>query len=184
MAPLKELLLGERPITRIAGFFDTRREALLAVQELLDSPDLDMQQVSVLSPTPGGAVREATMERAVALEDHTLRLAMVRTHLVCAAIGLLAALLLYGWLLASGNPALQSSPGIGLLVLCGFGLTFGLLVGGALALRPDQDRVIARVRRALQEGQWAVVVHPEDPLQTRQALLSLKHHSPTVIRSL
>jgi hypothetical protein len=184
MSQLRQLLHGERPIKRIAGFFDTRREALLAVQELLDSPEIDMQQVSVLSPTPGGQLGEPALERAVALEDHTQQLAAVRTHLLGGALGLTAGLLLYAWLFARSNPALLASPGVALLLLCGFGITFGLLAAGAVALRPDQDRVIARVRRALNDGQWAVVVHPQDSRQTRQALLSLKHHSPTVIRSL
>jgi len=98
-------------------------------------------------------------------------------------LALLAGVLAYAVLVGSGNPALQGTSGLGWVVFAGFGIMFGLILGGLLALRPDHGRVIHLVRRALQIGKWAVVAHPRDASQTHQAVASLRSGSLRVVRS-
>ena len=72
---------------------------------------------------------------------------------------------------------------MGFVALAGFGATFGLILGGAIALRPDHGRVIGLVRCGLKRGQWAVVAHPTSAGQTDQAIASLGTGSLRVVRS-
>ena len=78
-------------------------------------------------------------------------------------------LLLYAWLLRSGTPLIASSPLLAFIAVVGFCTTFGLLAGGLVTMRPDHVGLITEVREALEQGRWAVVVHPTDTAQTRQA---------------
>jgi hypothetical protein len=92
-------------------------------------------------------------------------------------------MLLFAGITASGNAALRGTPGLGFVAFCGFGITFGLMLGGVLSLRPDHGRVIGLIRRGLQRGNWAVVAHPRFSEQTHQAVASLKSGSLRVVRS-
>ncbi|MEO6321749.1 MAG: hypothetical protein ABIR56_13770, partial [Polaromonas sp.] len=48
-------------------------------------------------------------------------------------------------------------------------ITFGLLLGSVIAIRPDHVWLITAVRSALKQKQWAVVVHPLDAGQASTA---------------
>ena len=183
MVNVKQFFFGERSVTKVAGLFATRSGAEIAMRDLLDSCRLSTTQVDVLSPLDGNPARADALDRAVEPEQRGIWLTVIRAHLAMGLLGLLAGVLLYAALMAMDNAALQSTPGMGLVALAGFGATFGLMLGGVLALRPDHGRVIGIVRGGLQSGQWAVVAHPLDSRQTRQAVTSLNHGSLRVTRS-
>jgi len=183
MIRLKQFFFGERSVTKVAGLFATRSGAEIAMHDLLDSCRLSATQVNVLNPLDGSPARNDALDRAVEPEQRGIWLTVIRAHLVMGLLGLLAGVLLYAVLMAMDNAALRSTPGMGLVALAGFGATFGLMVGGVLALRPDHGRVIGIVRGGLQSGQWAVVVHPLDSGQTRQAMALLHQGSLRVMRS-
>ncbi len=183
MFRLKTLLFGERSVTKVAGLFASRAEADLAASILVDSSGLSAAQVNVFGPADGTFSREAVLGRAMEPEQRGIWLTVIRAHLALGALGLLAGALLYAVLMSIDSPALRSTPGMGFVALAGFGATFGLILGGALSLRPDQARLIARVRRGLRSGQWAVVAHPVDPVQTHAAVSLLTGGSLKVMRS-
>ena len=60
----------------------------------------------------------------------------------------------------------------------------GLMLGGLVALRPDQDAYIVSVREALREGRCAVVVHAFDAAQKARADELLAQLSPETVTTL
>ena len=113
-------------------------------------------------------------------EQRGIWLTIIRAHLTLGALGLLAGAALFAALWTTGNPAVRATPGMGLVALAGFGLTFGLIIGGLLSLRSDQGRLI---RRGLKRGHWVVVAHPADSAQIQQTMQSLTVGSLPVMRS-
>jgi len=183
MLKLKQAFFGEKSVTKVAGLFASRAGADDAVRDLLGASNLTAVQVRVLGPGDGEAERNAAFDRAVEPEMRGIWRTMIRAHVTMGALGLLAGVLLYWVLMASGNRALQGTPGIGFVALAGFGITFGLMLGGVLALRPDHGRVMGQVRRGLKSGNWAVIAHPVNAGQTHQAVASLAGTSLKVVRS-
>lgn len=77
-----------------------------------------------------------------------------------------------------------SSPLLAFIALVGFSITFGLLAGGFLSMRPDHIRLITRVRSALRHNHWAVVAHPTTPEQTARVKAVLHDSAAEVISTL
>jgi len=183
MFSIKTLLFGERSVTKVAGLFASRAAADLAASGLVGGSGLSAAQVNVLGPTDGAISRDSVLGRAMEPEQRGIWLTVIRAHLALGALGLLAGALLYSALMLSDNPALRSTPGMGFVALSGLGAACGLILGGVLSLRPDHARLIARVRRGLRSGNWAVVAHPVDPVQTHAAVSLLAGSSLKVMRS-
>lgn len=183
MWTVKELVFGERSVTKVAGLFASQPDAAAAVQDLLKETGLQPGQVRLLSPTDSVAVRRDVFERAVEPEEPGIWHTIIRAHVTMGLIGLLAGLILYGVMTAAGHPTVRASPAMSLAVFAGFGATFGLLLGGALALRPDHGWLFALIRKALQKGQWVVVAHPVNAGQTHKAVDVLSPGSLKVWRS-
>jgi hypothetical protein len=183
MITLKQAFFGERSVTKVAALFASHTGAESAARSLLDGSGLTASQVNILSPSDGEASNEDVLVRAVEPEQRGIGQTLVRTHVTMGVLGLLVGLLLYAALTAMGSPGLRSTPVVGLVALVGFGITFGLMLGGVVSLRPDQGRVIGLVRRGLQSGKWAVVAHPLDATQTHLVLTSLKTGSMRIMRS-
>lgn len=183
MSQINRVFFGERSLTKVAGIFSSRQVAEGAARDLLGASALTESQVRVLSPLDGQAPRQDVLGRAVEPDSPGIARTLVRAHVSMGLLGMLAGAVLYGVLYALGNVALRSTPGMAFVALTGFGTTFGLIVGGALSLRPDHGRVISVVRRGLQSGRWAVVAHPLGADQVHQAVASLKGGSVRVVRS-
>jgi hypothetical protein len=104
----------------------------------------------------------------------------VRLGLVGALVGLLAVLVL--WSLGVGLPG-RSPLLVGALAMF-FGLIAGLLLGGLVSLRPDQDAYIHATRRAIKRGYTSVVVHALNRDQRNRAAQFLSGRGAQVTRSL
>lgn len=183
MRQMLAAVFGERSLTKVAGLFANRYNAETAARQLMQAAGLAEDQVRILPPAAG--LNENAGKFAAQMEPeqggiwHTIIRAHVSMGLVGAFVGSVVFLVLWG----SGNPAIRSAPGFSFGSFTGLGVVFGLLVGGLLALRPDHARVIHRIRRGLQAGQWAVVAHPVNAGQTHRAMEYLKHGSEQVVRS-
>lgn len=184
MADVKDAFFGERSLTKVAGLFNTRSEAENAARHLLQDSDLDDSQVRVLSPDDGSVAHNTLLARKMEPEQSGIWHTIIRAHVTTGILGALAGIALYLALMSTGHPIMRSTPGMSLVAMAGFGATFGLLVGGLLAMRPDHGRVINLVRKALKNGRWAVVAHPVNAGQTHRAVDLLKQGSLRVVRSL
>ena len=183
MMNLKRALFGEQSITKVAGLYKSRIAARQDAEELIGNSKFDGWQVSVLGPAQGAAGIEAVDERILPDEAGMVQ-TLVRAHVTMGLLGGLSGALFAAVLLAAGNVAIRSSPGMGVGACLFVGAIFGLLAGGLLALRPDQSRLISLVKATLRQGNWAVVAHPVDERQAVQAVASLHGRSFRVVRSL
>lgn len=183
MGLLLDLLFGERSLTKVAGVFDNRAGADAAATRLRQATGLDASQIRVLHPEDGRRDRRTLLAREVEPERHGIWRTIVRAHVVMGILGLLAGLVVHMLLLRADNPAVESTPLLSLVPMAGFGITFGLLLGGLIALRPDHARLITRVRAALDAGKWAVVAHPLDRAQTQRVIEAFGRQTDTVVRS-
>jgi hypothetical protein len=185
-AALKLAFFGPQWVTRVAGLFDTRLGAERAARDLPAAAGLNAAQVTVLSPLDRQASRRAA--QAVATDDladerQAIPTALMRTHLAAAALGLLLGVGLYAALMIAGSPAMHSAPVLTLAVLVTLGSLFGLMLGALLALRPDESRVVARIRRDLDDGRWAVLATTADAGQTRRVIAAFARQGARVVRS-
>jgi hypothetical protein len=183
MIKWQSLFFGERSLTKVAGLFGSRNGADGAARALLGASALQPGQVMVLGPQDGLASRDAVLEQAVEPEQRGIWLSIIRGHVMMGLLGMVAGVVLFVALMAYGHPAVSSTPGMAFVAFVGFGITFGLILGGVLSLRPDQGRVMTLVRRGLLNGHWAVVAHPLNARQTAQAMTSLRAGSLRVLRS-
>lgn len=181
---LKRLLFGERSLTKVAGLFASRRQAVAAIRCLQESGALDPPQIMLVGPPDGQGNASGAFSRKLEPEPVGIWRTLIRAHLVGGAAGGAAGLLLYLGFVLSGNVAVVSSPALSLVAIVFFSVLLGLLVGGLLSLRPDHLRVISAVRRAVRQGRWAIVVHPLTERQADLALTELRERSYRVVRSL
>ncbi len=181
---LKQMIFGERSVTKVAGLFASKPDAVAALQDLLKVTGFSAGQVRLLEPSDSVAVRTDAFDRAIEPEEAGIWRTVIRAHVTMALIGTFVGFLIYGTLLLAGHPTIVSTPYLALVVFTSFGATFGLLIGGALAIRPDHGRLISLIRNGLQEGQWAVVAHPTSAEQTHIAMDVLMPGSVRVVRSL
>ncbi|MBA4741600.1 MAG: hypothetical protein H2060_02680 [Azoarcus sp.] len=184
MFRLKNAFFGERSVTKVVGAFDSEEAAREVARKVVDESLLTNSQVRVLTPSEVEIGGDAVIARAVEPETRGIWHTLLRAHASAGLIGLLAGVLLFAFLMGGGVRAVVSSPVLSFIALAGFGLIFGLLVGGALSLRPDHGRVIAAVRDAVSNGQWAVVAHPQDAQQTDLVVAYLESRSDRVVRTL
>lgn len=179
----KQMFFGEKSVTKVAGLFASKPDAVAACQDLLQVTGFSPAQVRLLSPTDSVAARPDTFERAVEPEEPGIWRTIIRAHVTMAVLGAVLGFAIYLGLMTAEHPALMSTPSMGLVVFTSFGATFGLLIGGALAIRPDHGWLMSLIRRGLQDGQWAVVAHPVSPEQTHRAMDMLMPGSVKVVRS-
>lgn len=178
------LMFGERSTTKLAGVFGSRSNAEAAMQRLAKLPGFQPGQVRLLGPKDARASHREVFGRRLQPEQRGIASTLVRAHVVWGVVGLLIGLALFFWLYSRGQPMVASSPMLAFIAIVGFATTFGLLIGGAVALRPDHVRLISAVRRALREQQWAVVVHPTDAEQAERAKALLQGSANELISTL
>lgn len=172
------LLFGERSLTKVAGLFSRGTDARAAAEHVVSDARLPPTQVKVVGP--GDRAIERKLEPEQAGIFHT----MIRAHVVLGSIGLLGGLLL-GWVLILGGVGFAvASPYFTLGVVGVFGMIGGLLLGGLVTLRPDHTLLISKVEQAVDEGHWAVVVHPLNAEQEKRAVDELQHAGGEVVRAL
>lgn len=184
MFQLKSVFFGERSVTKVAGLFSTNEAARQAAQNLVDHSPLDPSQIRVLGPSDTAAVLGSGLGRAMEPDSKGIARTLVKSHLAAGLLGMLAGMVLFGVMMLIGIQAIVSSPFLSFVTFTGFGLIFGLMAGGAVSMRPDHGHVLTGVRRALEEGQWAVIAHPRNAEQTDKAVKAMEPGSDRVLRSL
>lgn len=181
---LKHLLFGERSLTKVAALFASKGQAESVAREVKRAAHLDDPQVYLLGPSDDSAVPSPAFSRKLEPEQAGIWRTLIRAHIVMGVVGGAIGVLIWVGLLAAGNVAVKSTPGMSLFGFVAFAGAIGLLVGGVLTVRPDHSLVITTVRRAIRQGRWALVVHPLTQKQLDVALRELRDRSERVVRSL
>lgn len=177
-------LFGERSLTKVAGLFAQKSQAESSMEQVLRSGGLNAAQVRLLGPQDAHTARREWLGRAMEPESAGMARTFLQTHLVGGMAGAVAGLALYLWFYRAGHPMIASSPAVAFIAIVGFAVTFGLLLGGLLTMRPDHVRLITRVRSALRHNQWAVVAHPINSEQTERVRQVLEKSAAEVVSTL
>jgi len=149
-------LTGEISDSKVAALFDSDDHARAIAHEMRSRLGLRDSQVQVISPHDRHPGRKLLPEgRGI---FRTILIAHYKLGLAGLALG-------------------------GLLIV-GYGGVFGLMVGGLVSLRPDQDPYLLKVRGALKEGCSAVVVHAFSAEERARAEDALSARGGDTVRTL
>lgn len=172
------ILFGERSLTTVAALFGQAQDARDAAEHVVKDAQLPEKRVKVLGPGDPAAERKLEPEEPGIV--HTL----IKSHIALGVLGLIAGLLAGGALILAGVGWAVASPFFTVGVLAVFGALGGLMLGGLVSMRPDRALVDTKVETAVQEGRWAVVVHPVNHVEEERALDVLEHTKGEVLHTL
>lgn len=175
---LSRLFFRECSLSKVAATFQDRADAESAAQTLLGLTGMHDRQVQLVQPG------DRDWGRKVEPEGVGIWRTAVRAHLTCGFMGLAAGVLLFAAFYVAGVQAVLTTPGMGIVAVAMFGAMFGLMLGGALTLRPDHGAVIAAVQRAMASGMWSVVAHPATRSQMADAEVLLARTGAPIARTL
>lgn len=176
------VLIDEKSSTKLAALFPSEAAAREGMAAAAAAAGIGDGQARLLTPADARASRRELFGAKVVPESTGIARTFFRSHLVLGLAG--AVLGALAWWLARDHPALASTPGMSAAALIGFGAIFGMLLGGAITLRPDQVQVIARLRSGLRAGKFGVVFHPFDQGQVDAIRSALQAKNVEVMSSL
>jgi len=171
-------LTGEVSDHKLAGLVADQARAHELAAAVRAGAGLAATQVRVLSPG------DDHVGRALEPESRGIAFTMIRAHLWLALAGAATGALAYGILFALGIEFITLSPWWSAALLVGFGIVGGLLLGGAVTLRPDHSPYITAAREALQAGKHVIVVHATSNDQLKEAETILKAGGSETVRTL
>ncbi|MDQ7988341.1 MAG: hypothetical protein REI09_01795 [Candidatus Dactylopiibacterium sp.] len=172
------ILTGETSRTLVGAIYADRAAATAVASRLIAHVALATWQVSVLHPGDTAFARKLEPEREGIW--HTL----IRSHVVLGLAGMVLGAVIGGVMVMGNLMSAADSPGAVMAAAVGFCTMGGMMLGGLISLRPDHTRVNERLRGALAEGKWAVVVHPADTDQTRRVTDLLEGSGGEIVRSI
>ncbi|WP_205340701.1 hypothetical protein [Denitrificimonas caeni] len=148
-----DVLLGEKFPHKVSAQYNSQESADRAAQLLVDNAELPRNQIRIVQPY------DPNMARKIEPESKGIARTLVKSHTVLGIGGLVLGLLIAAILVSIGPVMTRSSPMFTFIAL-GFLFSFlGLILGGAISLRPDHDPLIEKTRTATDTGHWTVIAH-------------------------
>lgn len=169
MESLLHGMFGEHSLTKVAGVFSQQAAAEAALEQLRNSAGLQRTQVRLLRPEDAEGPYRELFGRTPEAHPTGIERILVHTHILGALTGAALGLALYMWLSRASNAMVSGSPLVTFVAIVGFGITFGLLVAGLLAWRPDHVMLISRLRTALLNKRWVILVQPANRSERARA---------------
>lgn len=182
MAYLLQGLFGQWSLSKVAGVFSQQAQAETAMEALRNEAGLSKTQVRLLCPQDANDSHRELFGRTAQTAPAAARRILVHTHLAGGLAGALTGLALFLWLDRASNPLVTNSPSVAFVAIVGFGMTFGLMAAGLVALRPDHIVLISQVRTALKANRWVVIADPVNGEETAKVKRVLEA-SPGEVRS-
>lgn len=171
-------LSGERSASKAALVVADETSARTIAADIQRELGLTDRQVVVMTP------HSRRVGRALEPESRGILNTILVAHYKLGIVGLVAGILVFAILYGFGIEAVTRSPGLAIAVVASFGIVFGLMAGGLVALRPDHDPYLQGVITALEEGQCAVVIHSFDDAEHERAVEWLSRFGQDVIKTL
>jgi hypothetical protein len=171
-------LFGERSLTTVAALFGQAQEARDAAEHIVRDAHVPEKHVKVMGPG------DPSMERKLEPEERGIVHTLIKSHTTLGTLGLIVGLLAGGALILGGVGWAVASPFFTLGMAAIFGALGGMMLGGLVSIRPDRTMLDTKVEEAVQEGRWAVVVHPEDHDEEERAMDVLEHTNGEVVHSI
>lgn len=172
------LITGEVSNSKVAGVFTSHTVAEKVAAGLVADLELQPAQVKVITP------ETADVDIQLQPEGGGIFRTILVAHLWMGLFGALAGLAVFGILIWMGVPFIVGSPWAAGLALFAFGALAGLLLGGLVSLRPDQDRYVHATRDAIAQGRTTIVVHALSAAQRSRAAQFLTRQGAEVTQSL
>lgn len=148
-----DVLLGENFPHKVSAQYNSQQSADQAAQLLVDKAELPRSQIRIVQPY------DPNMARKIEPEIKGIARTLAKSHTVLGLGGLVFGLLVAALLVNMGPAMTRSSPMFTFIAL-GFLFTFlGLILAGAISLRPDHDPLIEKTRTATDTGHWTVIAH-------------------------
>ncbi|MCQ8878552.1 hypothetical protein NQT69_11115 [Pseudoalteromonas shioyasakiensis] len=145
----------EENATKVAGTFSTKAQADKAYSSLAEEPLLELSNLNIIAP------HDQQFAEKVEPEDKNIAKTLLRTHLIYAAFGLAAGLLLSTAFYFLDVTFIQSFVLETYAGVCTITVFIALLIAGFVSIRPDHDPLINEVRQAIRAGKWVVIVHTD-----------------------
>lgn len=145
----------EKHTGRVAAIYGDEVSANAARQKLIDN-GLSPAVISIVKPD------DSAISRKIEPESHGIAKTIVKSHGWLGLIGMIVGIVIATFLVSSGPEMTQSSPMFTYLVFIFFGLVFGMMLAGAISIRPDHDPLITKTVEASHEQNWTVVVQTDE----------------------
>jgi len=169
---------GEVSNSKLAAVFDSESAARAAAEAVVNQTGLQSAQVKLITP------REPHPNIKLQPEGQGIWHTILLAHLWLGIAGLVAGALVFGLLMWLGVTIVVSSPVVSAVVFVFFGAVGGLMLGGVVSLRPDQDRYVQAAQDAIADHRTTVVVHALSAGQADQAADILSGLGAEVTRTL
>ncbi|MGO4221667.1 hypothetical protein AB4Y64_07395 [Lysobacter sp. TAF61] len=172
------VITGEVSNSKVAAVLDSQAAALQAADSIRRTLHLKDSQVRVVAP------HDQRAGKKLEPESQGIFSTMLRAHFWLGLLGAGLGAALFGVLWALKVPFIVNSAAYAAGAVIFFGAVAGLMFGGLVTLRPDHDLYILKVKDALKEGRYAVVVHALSHAQRTQVAELLRQASGEVITTL
>ena len=161
-------ITGEVSNSKLAGVFDSEAAARAAVEAVVSGAGLQLSQVKLVTPA------EPHPNIKLQPEGPGIWRTILMAHLWFGVGGVVVGGLAWAVLMWLGVTLIVSSALVSVVAFVFMGAIAGLMLGGLVALRPDQDRYVQATQDAIAERRFTVVVHAlsGDEADRAAALLS------------
>lgn len=144
---------GEVSNSKLAAVLDREPAARAAVDAVLSGAGLQPTQVKLITPA------EPHPNIKLQPEGPAIWRTILMAHLWFGVGGVAVGALVWAVLMWLGVTLIVSSAVVSGIAFVFMGAIAGLMLGGLVALRPDQDRYVQATQDAIAERRFTVVVH-------------------------
>lgn len=159
---------GEVSNSKLAAVFDRESSARAAVDAVVSGAGLQPTQVKLVTPA------EPHPNIKLQPEGGGIWRTIVIAHLRFGIAGAVLGAVAWAVLMAIGVTLIVSSAVVSFVAFVFMGAIAGLMLGGLVALRPDQDRYVQATHDAIEQRRFTVLVHAlsEDEATRAAAVLT------------
>ncbi|MFA3791449.1 hypothetical protein AB6T38_10055 [Aliiglaciecola sp. SL4] len=166
---MKTNIIQERHPSKLVGVYENETTAKKAAEKLISDAELTNDELAIVSP------KDRHFASKIEPETKAVGKTLLASHLMLGLIGMVIGLLVASSLIIAGIQFAVSSPVMLTIATATLGTFMGLLVAGAISLRPDHDSVVNEARDASSYNKWSVVVHAKNKQQIQQAKKVIKN---------
>ncbi|GAB3015055.1 hypothetical protein [Bowmanella dokdonensis] len=165
---MKANIIDEEHISKVGGIFEQEAKAKQAIQSLMTEGDFRQEEVNLVPPG------DKSFDEKIETDDLAVKRTLLNSHIILGLIAVLVGLGVAALLVSYGPAFTQSSPMMTFIALGILSLFLGMMLAGFISLRPDEDRLVNKVRKATLNHRWVVVVQAKDKQHAEQARNILK----------
>lgn len=171
------VISGEQSNTKIVAIFKTKQAAEDCAKKIQEQ-GLDPTQFDIVSPT------DKDYDRKLEPEGQGIKRTGIKAHATFAILGFVLGLALWAAFYFLDYNLIKNVPIGSLSAFLFIATCGGLMIGGFITMRVDQQGVIQTVRTAVQDGNWSLLIHSRSHHQTHAVSQALSDLGIDSVRSL